>query len=769
MKNISYLWILLSTFAHAEINDLTGRIVNDKNQGMAEVTIRIKNTTVKTTTKEDGTFIFKDVSNGDVELDVEVSNTQHFNTIINFQGDPIIINVDAIDLDEMVVSALPLEHNLLNMTVPVTIINEEELIVNRGTSIDQTLNQVTGVNSGGFGQGAGQIVIRGQQGPRVAVLNNNQTLQDASRVSPDHWISTEPLLITQVEVLKGPATLLYGGGAIGGVVNVIDDVIPVTKVDGIEGAIEGRLSDSALDEKAAVISLNAGLSDNVVGHFSYFDSSTDNYEIPGDAESDILREFEGEHDEDEEGTTGFLENSSVESDGANLGLSWFNENGYWGISYSDFDRDYGLPGHGHDEDEHGHDEDEEEDHRDEEDEHGGEEEEVRLILDKSVLVLKGNQSFNETEFLDSIKTHYTDTDYRHVEFEGGSTGTVFDNQANEFRFELTHHELAGMRGIAGFQYSSRDFSAIGDEAFILPSTTNTWSLFLIEEKEFDGWHGELGFRFEDQNVETALFNDISDQAVSLSLGAVFKINENWTLPVHMTSSQRLPTAEEYFSNQGGADELITHLATSLIEVGDIDLTHETANNLDIGLKYRSEKIRFDLAVFYNQIDDYIFLRNTGMFDEETPIFQYSQQNSTFSGYELELEYLINSNNAQQWRFKLFADGTNAELNTGEPIPRIPADRLGFGINWSMRGWSAGLNYTHIMKQNDVADLELPTNGYDLLDLNISWLHQGPNVETLFFIKGNNMLDEEIREHASFIKDLAPRPGRSITAGVRLMF
>ena len=769
MKNISYLWILLSTFAHAEINDLTGRIVNDKNQGMAEVTIRIKNTTVKTTTKEDGTFIFKDVSNGDVELDVEVSNTQHFNTIINFQGDPIIINVDAIDLDEMVVSALPLEHNLLNMTVPVTIINEEELIVNRGTSIDQTLNQVTGINSGGFGQGAGQIVIRGQQGPRVAVLNNNQTLQDASRVSPDHWISTEPLLITQVEVLKGPATLLYGGGAIGGVVNVIDDVIPVTKVDGIEGAIEGRLSDSALDEKAAVISLNAGLSDNVVGHFSYFDSSTDNYEIPGDAESDILREFEGEHDEDEEGTTGFLENSSVESDGANLGLSWFNENGYWGISYSDFDRDYGLPGHGHDEDEHGHDEDEEEDHRDEEDEHGGEEEEVRLILDKSVLVLKGNQSFNETEFLDSIKTHYTDTDYRHVEFEGGSTGTVFDNQANEFRFELTHHELAGMRGIAGFQYSSRDFSAIGDEAFILPSTTNTWSLFLIEEKEFDGWHGELGFRFEDQNVETALFNDISDQAVSLSLGAVFKINENWTLPVHMTSSQRLPTAEEYFSNQGGADELITHLATSLIEVGDIDLTHETANNLDIGLKYRSEKIRFDLAVFYNQIDDYIFLRNTGMFDEETPIFQYSQQNSTFSGYELELEYLINSNNAQQWRFKLFADGTNAELNTGEPIPRIPADRLGFGINWSMRGWSAGLNYTHIMKQNDVADLELPTNGYDLLDLNISWLHQGPNVETLFFIKGNNMLDEEIREHASFIKDLAPRPGRSITAGVRLMF
>ena len=776
MKKYLYLWLLLSTVVIAENSDLKGKLVNKQNQGVGFVTIKIKDTSLKVISDKDGDFIFKNIPNGEVELDIEMSNTQHFNTVIKHQKKPIVINVDSIQLDEIVVSALPLEHSLLDMTVPVAIISEEEMIIKRGASIDQTLNQITGVNSGSFGQGAGQIVIRGQQGPRVTVLNNNQTLQDASRVSPDHWVSTEPLLIEQIEVLKGPATLLYGGGAIGGVVNVIDDVIPTSKINGIEGALEGRLSDSTLSERSGVLSINAGLSNDIMSHFSYFDSSTDNYEIPGSAESEILHEAEehGEEEHEEEDLFGVLENSSIESNGFNVGFSWVNDKGYWGLSYSDFDRNYGLPGHSHDhehDDEHegddGHEGDD--DHDGDDNHHDDEEEEVRLILDKSLFVLKGSHTFENTKYINSMKTHFTNTDYQHVEFEGNETGTVFDNQATEFRYELSHHKIAGLRGIAGIQYTQREFSAIGEEAFILPSTTNTLSLFLIEEKQFDGWHGEMGLRFEDQKVKTTLFNDISDQALSLSLGAVFNINKNWTLPIHLTSAQRLPTAEEYFSNQGDSPELITHLATSLIEVGDIDLKHETANNLDIGLKYRSENIRFDAALFYNQLDDYIFLKNTGTFFEETPIFQYSQQNTTFMGYELDFEYLINTDSLQQWRFKLFADGTRAELNTSEDVPRIPADRLGAGINWHKNGWSFGLNHSHVMRQNAVANLELPTESYNLLDFNLSWLHLSSNLETLIFIKGNNMLDEEIRDHASFIKDLAPRPGRSLTAGFRIMF
>ena len=766
MKKIICMCLFLASNAWAENSHLTGRIIDKQNKGLAEVVVKIKNTNNQTVSDASGNFTLENLNYGMFELDIEISNTQHYHTSIQHDGTPAIINVDALSLDNLVISAIPLEHGLLDMTTPAAIMSEDELIINRSMSIDQTINKITGVNSANFGNGAGQIVIRGQQGPRVTVLNNNQTVQDASRVSPDHWITTEPLLAKQIEVLKGPATLLYGGGAIGGVVNVVDDVIPTTKTQGINGALEGRLSDSALDERAAVLSLDFGISDQWMGHVSHFNSETNDYEIPGFAESEILHAAEGHDDdeeEEEEAQFGVLDNTSIDSDGSNFGLSWVNDKGFWGASYSDFNRDYGIPGHSHAHEEHHEDEDESEG----EGEEG--EEDVRLILDKSVFTFKGAHKFDGSPYIQQLKTHYSDTDYRHVEFEGNENGTVFDNQANEFRLEFTHSILSGFNGIAGIQYTNRDFSAIGDEAFIPPSETEIWSLFLIEEREFNGWHGEFGLRYEEQNVETSLFRDIDDQAFSISLGAAVKLTDRWTLPINLTSAQRLPTAEEYFSNQSGADELITHLATSLIEIGDLELTHEVANNLDLGIRYRSEQVRFDLALFYNQIDDFIFLRNTGTFFEETPIFEYDQRNANFTGYEVNFEYLLDLNANQQWRFKLFADGTRAELNTNEPVPRIPADRLGIGVNWSKDAWSVGLNHIHVREQNDLALLELPTEGYDWLDFNINWLYQGSSIETLIFLKGDNLLDEEIRDHASFIKDIAPRPGRSITAGFRMFF
>lgn len=778
MKKTTFLCLFLSSGVMAENSDLTGKLVNENNTGLNQAIIKIKHGDGQAVTSSDGSFVIPSVPEGTLELDIEISNSQHFHTKINHDGQSVVINLAAMSLDEMVVSSMPLEHNTLEMTTPVAIINEDELVLSRGTSIDQTLNGIPGVHSGSFGIGAGQIVIRGQQGPRVAVLNNNHTLQDASRVSPDHWVTTEPMLAQQVEVLKGPATLLYGGGAIGGVVNVIDGVIPTRRIAGIEGAVEGRLSDDALNERAAVLSLDAGLSPNLMAHFSYFNTQTNDYEIPGFAESRILHEAEGhddhDHDDDdggEEEAFGILENSSTDSDGTQLGLSWVTDRGHWGVSFRDFNRSYGLPGHSHEHHDEDHDDDHGDDHGDHDDDHDHEEvhhEEVRLILDKRVLAFEGVHAFSGGGMINQFKTHYTDTDYSHVEFEGGENGTVFDNQASEFRFELTHHEWAGFKGIMGFQHSQRDFSAIGEEAFILPSTTDSWSVFLIEERDFEHWHAEFGLRYEDQNVETALFNDIDDQALSVSLGANFQINDHWSLPINVSSAQRLPTAEELFSNQGDAPELIPHLATSLIEIGDINLEQETAINLDIGLKYRSEHVRFNFAWFYNQIDDFIFLRDSGTSFEDTPIFDYAQQNSTFTGFEADVEYLLDVGNSQ-WGLQLFADTIDAELNTGDSVPRIPSDRFGMRIQWSHGPWSAGLKHTHVMKQNDVAALELPTNGYDLLNFNINWLHQGSRCETLLFLQGSNLLNEEVRDHASFIKDVAPKPGRSITAGFRLMF
>jgi len=761
MKRTYFLWLLIPAVAMAQNNDLNGLIINKQGQTINQATVRIHGTDLVTTSDQEGQFSFKDLSPGNYEFDIEISNSEHYNTSVKFDGNDITINVDDLNLDDIVVSANPLEHNQLKMTTPVAILSEEDLVMDRGLSIDQTLNSITGVNSGSFGAGAGQIVIRGQQGPRVTVLSNNVSNQDASSVSPDHWVSTEPLLAKQIEVLKGPATLLYGGGAVGGVVNVIDDVIPNQAIDGFNGGLEGRLSDSAMGEQAGVLSINAGLSENVMAHFSYFNTQTDDYEIPGSAESLALHEAEAhdEHDEDEEENSGVLENSSVEADGVNVGFSWVTDRGYWGVSYSDFNRNYGIPGHEHDE------EHDDEDH--DEEAHG--DEVVRIDLDKSVINFKGLHQFDENNFISQLRTHYSNTDYQHIEMEGDEIGTVFDNQADEFRLELTHGTIGGFEGVWGAQWSNRDFSAIGAEAYILPSTTQVSSLFLIEERDFNRWHGEFGFRYDDQSVDTDLYPTINDSAVSVSLGATFDINEQWTLPINLASAQRLATAEEYFSNQSGSDELVPHLATATIEIGNPDLEPETANNFDIGLKYRNQGFSFNLALFYNQIDDYIFLRDSGTEFEEIPVFNYTQQNATFRGFESDVAYRFEDTFNNQWDVRLFADGTHAELNTGENVPRIPANRFGLELNWLRGPWSLGLNHTHVNEQTNLAAFELPTDSYDLLDLSANWVHYSNRLETLVFLKAKNVLDEEIRDHSSFIKDIAPRPGRSIAAGFRITF
>ncbi|MEZ5472519.1 MAG: TonB-dependent receptor [Marinicella sp.] len=764
MKKFSLVILIWVSQSYAQSDDLKGQVISKQN-AVANALVRIHGNQLTATTDQNGYFVISQLPFGKYEVDIEISQQKHFNTTIHHDGQEITINVDDLNLDALVVSANPLEHNQLKMTTPVAILSEEDLIMDRGLSIDQTLNQITGVNSGSFGAGAGQIVIRGQQGPRVTVLTNNVSNQDASSVSPDHWVSTEPLLAKQIEVLKGPATLLYGGGAVGGVVNVIDEVIPTQPLEGISGGLEGRFSDDALGERSGVLSLNFGLSENFAGHFSYFDTQTDDYEIPSSAESEILHEAEGhdEHEEEEEENSGVLENSSVKADGFNVGLSWLNPNGYWGVSYSDFNRDYGIPGHAHEE-EHDHEGDDEE-HDDEE--HG--EEMVRIDLDKSVFNIKGMHQFSEDSFINQLRAHYSNTDYQHIEMEGDEIGTVFDNQANEFRLELTHGVIGGFEGVWGLQWSGREFSALGEEAYILPSETDILSLFMVEERDFGTWHGEFGVRVDQQSVSTALFNDIDDTALSLSLGATFDLNEQWTLPVNIASAQRLPTAEEYFSNQSGNEELIPHLATATIEIGNPDLEHETANNFDIGLKYRNQGFSFNAAIFYNQIDDYIFLRDSGLEVDETPIFNYQQQNATFKGFETDMAYQFEDNFNGQWNLRLFADYTTAKLNSGEYVPRIPAERLGAEVNWLKGNWSLGLNHTHVAKQNNLADFELPTNGYDLLDFSANWIHYGSRFETLVFVKAKNLLDEEIRDHSSFIKDIAPRPGRSLSTGFRLTF
>jgi iron complex outermembrane receptor protein len=753
-----YIGTHLSISALAEPINLNGLLLKNQ-QTVSQASIRIKELGLQTTTDDSGKFQFENIETGNYTFDIEAGNKDHFNIDYQHESDQVTkLNLSSYSEESVVVIANPLEHNSLKMTTPTALISEKDLVLNRGLNINETISNIAGVDSASFGVAAGQPVIRGQQGNRVTVLSNNSATQDAANVSPDHWISVEPLLAKQVEVLKGPATLLYGGQAVGGVVNVVDNTIPSERTDNLLGGIELRVSDTALSERSAVLSLDFPISYNIMGHISYFNTQTDDYEIPGLAESENLATSEGEI-LDPNDAIGFLDNSDIDASGSNVGGSYVYDNGYWGASVSIFDRNYGIPAHEH--------------HDEEESIDDAEEESVRIDLDKTTFNLRGQHEFTETsEYFKLIRMNFTTTDYQHVELEGTEIGTVFDSNASELRIELTHNHALGFDGVVGLQYKDRDFSAIGDEAFILPSTTQQLGLFMIEEREFDSslkGHFEFGARFDIQQIETIEFADIDQSGFSFSMGSTLELNDNWTLPINLSHAIRLPTAEELFSNQSGSSELIPHLATGTIEVGNKDLDEETANNFDIGLRFRKGAWSFNAAVYYNKMQDFIFLNPTGLEFEEFPIFEYQQQDATFKGFELEGSVEVTDSWSNQWTFSGLIDKTQATLDDGSYLPRIPAQRVGLNVGFNRNKWFSNLHFTHVNSQMDLAEFEIPTDSYNLLNFDINHVFYKNIIETTLFIKGSNLLNEEIRDHASFIKDIAPRPGRSLSAGIRVNF
>lgn len=781
----------LAQAAHAETKTLTGVVVDDEGKPIANAEVYLRTQNKKVITNEAGQFNFDGLEEGRYVIDVEAARHGHINKSVRHNGSKITLIVED-DAETIVVTGNPLEHSSLEMASPSVIISGDRLVKNRGANIGETLAEVPGINLSSFGTGAGHPVIRGQQGNRVTVLSNNSSTQDVSNSSPDHWIAAEPLLAKRVEVLKGPATLLYGGGAVGGAVNVVDNKIPTEAPDGIDGGFEVRLGDSATGERSFVGTLTKGIqfdTGTLALHLDGFSSKTDSFEIPGYAESWRLREaeeheeheeHEGEEHEEHEEVFGLLENSDTDTQGGNIGFSWITDSGYWGVSYSHFDRNYGLPGHSHHhEEEHG--EHEEEHEGEEHEEH--EEEFARLDLVQKRFDIKGEWNDPFTGFQD-LKFSFSNSNYEHTEIEGEENGTTFKNDASELRLELVHNSWSGWQGAFGFHYTDSDFSAIGEEAFIPASNTTNVGLFWLEETNVGDWHHEFGIRFDAQQVNVGTFGSRSDSAVSFAAGTVWHINENWSLPINFARAQRAPQVEELLSNAGNdEDHYVPHLATQSIEVGDINLRKETAKNFDIGLRFHTEDIHASIAIFHNRIDDFIYqefvdedhLEEEGHHEEEHhhefPIYQYAQQDAIFEGVELEIDWAFAQTNYGYWKAGIFGDYTHAEFDnsTGAYIPRQPAKRFGASLGFEYGDFSADLKAIKVAKQDKVSRNEFVTDGYDLLNLTIGYGVYFDNADGLLFLKATNLLDEEIRDHSSYLKDRAPRAGRSISAGFRLTF
>ncbi|MFC3076625.1 TonB-dependent receptor domain-containing protein [Phenylobacterium terrae] len=648
------------------------------------------------------------------------------------------------EVAEVVVEATPLGHTINEVATPVAQLAGDELVQRRQATLGETLQGLPGVNSDTFGGGASRPVIRGQTAPRVKVLSDSSELMDASAVSPDHAVTTEPLLLREIEVLRGPSALLYGGGAISGAVNLIDSKIPTqAPARGVEGVAEVRGGTNA-DERAAVFGLTVGGSGFAL-HAEAVGRSSDDYKVP---------------DWDEDRVHGTFNDTSTVS----FGGSWIGERGYLGAAFTRQRSEYGLPGHSHDYESchphgsslhcggHGHDDD------DHDHDHGHEDEDapfVRLRSERWDIRGEYREPFAGVE---RIRLRAGVTDYRHDEVEGFTPATTFRNDGYDARVEVEHKPVAGFSGVIGVQTAVSDFSALGAEAFLPASETRTTGLFLFEELDWRDWHFEFAARKDWQEIEGARIVRTEHDPFSLSASALWTFAPGYSAALAISRSQRAPTAQELYARG-------VHLATNTYEIGDRNLDEETANTVDLTFRKTEGDTTFTVGLFHHRIEDYIFAATLDRF-EDFRLIRYTQQDARFTGIDGELTHRF----TPALSATVFGDYVRAELTGGGgDVPRIPAGRLGGRVNGAYGGFTGELEYYRVFDQDEVADFEQETPGYDMVNATVAYSLPVTEGRMQVYVRGTNLLDELALNHASFVSRAAPLPGRTVVLGLRASF
>lgn len=648
------------------------------------------------------------------------------------------------------------------------VLSGEELQRKLQISIGDTVALEPGMRSASFGQAAGRPVIHGLGGARVRVMEDRIDTLDVSVTSSDHATTVEPFIADRIEILKGSSTLLYGSGAIGGVVDVHTGRIPHgLPEDGFAGKLEVRGAENA-DKRVGAVRLDGGVR-QFAWHVDAFGREADEYDIPGFAESDILRAQEATEGgaETENEARGTLPGSNFEASGGAIGLSLLGERGFAGLAVSTLDADYGLPGG----------------HAEEEEEAAAQtvaaevEGNPTLDVQQTRLDLEAGLQHPLAGF-ESLNVRIGINDYQHSEIEpDGAVATRFDNDAWESRIELVHQQWAGWSGALGLQYGEREFSALGEEAFVPAVDTTSAGLFWVGERSFNIVDLETGVRVDRVEHSPANLRERNFTTVSGSLGLLVPFSEQWSLGLQSDYSQRAPVGEELYAN--GA-----HLATQSFEQGDAELDEESALNLSATLRFATERLHFESTLYRAQFKDFIYQLDSGVLADGLPLLAYTQDNANFTGLDAQADAVVSRWPNGDVSVRATFDTVRARLDSApvggsKDLPRIPARRYGVGIeaHWFLsETWAqltASLDYRQTAKQDDVASFELPTDSFEDLSLYIGVdLHpvstRRETIATLF-LQGRNLTDDEQRQHTSFIKDFAPAPGRSIEAGVRLSF
>jgi iron complex outermembrane receptor protein len=663
--------------------------------------------------------------------------------------------------DEIVVTAPYVER--LDILAGTSAVSGELLAEKTRAQLGDILSSLPGVSATSFSPGASRPVLRGYQGNRVAVLTDGIGNIDASNTSADHAVTIDTLTVERIEVLRGPAVLLFGGQAVGGAVNALDKRIPravpdePVHVDAIAGY------GSASRDWSGGASVDVPLTDRVVVHLdgSYRDSDdlrTGGYVLSSNLRAEVLdfaaeEQAEGNLAEAAEarelaGQRGRISNSAVKSWTAAGGIAFIDDGGNLGVSYSVYDTSYGIPArpgtsHAHEGE-------------------GGEEAPVTIGLRQYRVDFRGEVVMGDGLF-DRLRLRAGYADYSHTEFEGDEIGTVFNSQGLEARAEIIQNDRGGWRGASGVQYQTRDLEAIGAEAFVPPNKSSQYGLFTLQELKLGNLDAEVALRFDTAELRAdTLGISRSFDNFSAALGLGYHIGD-LKIGANISRTGRAPAVEELFSDG-------PHIATQAYEVGNPTLRSERAWNGELYARYDTPNAAFSATLYSNRFDNFIYESETGEIRDDLPVFQYFQRDAKVWGVEFQGSKKL----ANLGDFDVSVDGvadyTRAKISgTGGNIPRIPPLRLLGGIemgsaNLDLRGeveWSDS--------QTRTAAFETPTDGFTLVNASATWRPFGKERNIALIASANNIFDVTARRAASFTKDFTPLAGRDFRVTARVSF
>lgn len=760
---------------------VNGQVTNKNNQPIAGADVHVHGKTKSVKTDDQGYFNI-DVDNKG-QLHISKNNYIDERVAINDADQTVNVSLTPTSVETVVVYASGLHKNSLEMISPVNVLSGDELKNQSKPTLGETLKGLPGVNSSYFGPVSSSPIIRGLGGPRVKITQNGLDSSDASRIGPDHATSNDTLAAEQVEVLRGPATLLYGSGAIGGVVNVVDNRIPTDNIESLTGAAQYN-HDTVSNANTYAAKLETG-HDNFNFHFDGTKRKGDDYDTPDFQ----LPAEDGEEPE----LASSVENTFIDSETVNFGTSYVGEHFTIGASYGRIETDYGIPAHEHH-------------HDHEEEDHDHEEEAVYAKVEQDRW--QGLMSYSlHNNWIESINLRLGYTDYQHAEIEDGAIGTIFKNETTEARVNI-EHKLSDWHGMVGYHYSESDYDADGEEAFTPASKTTTHALFILEERQFGDVTVELGGRIEDYEIESAITAYDHDHEheheeeehetsatqynqsftnLSLSAGAIWQYEPGYSMALSASHSERAPLSAELLSNG-------LHIATGTYELGlgyeienseihfePEDIKQEKSTNLDLSFRRFVGDFGYNINFFYNDIENFYFQQNTGLvYDEEvgletaaeghegdSPVYQFVSSDVELYGIEFDAHYQINPNAM----VKVFGDSTTAKLSDEDDanLPRIPANKLGSELQYSISDWQFSLTGTHYFEQNDITAYETTTESYTLFDASANYQLDLGQVDTQVYLNIENFTDELGFVHSSFIKEKAPLPGRNFSFGIRGYF